>query len=370
MKILIVTTEFPPFPGGIATYAYNMALSSKSLGHNVQVIAPNYGLINIDDSLDVSRYSGHSYNKKDLFKIIFNIYKAYKTNSYDIVHAIDWPSVLAVYIFKIFKKLDFITTIYGTDIFVYKHSKAFKLFNPLKVLNSTKSIITISQFTTSLLRSNFPNLSANIYCSYLGINNDFYNNVKEVDIIGKYNLPNKKIVLSVSRLDERKGHIDTINALNKLPIGLQDEIIYVVIGKKVDDSYYDKLMNEINNSNVSCYYLGAIDFDDLLTFYTKSYIFCMPGKQDDQKVEGFGLVYLEAATKRLPSLAYSLSAVPEVVKHEFTGLLCKEGDINELSQNIKKLILDEEYKNLLGENAYSYSKKFTWEKCAKDTYIR
>lgn len=369
MKILMVTTEFPPFPGGIATYTYNMALSALKLNYKVTVIAPNYGKTDINENgIDVVRYNGESYNKKDLFKIMLTIYKQYKNNSYDVIHATDWPSLMAVYLLSFFIKLDYIVTIHGTDIYVLKYGKTFKIINSSKMLQSAKAIIANSDFTKNLLTKEFPKLSNNIYFSYLGVSQDFYNTSNSLNIHKKHSLSQKKIILSVSRIDSRKGHIDCIKALNKLPNNLKDEIIYVIIGKNNNDKYFEEFSQELYTSKVKSYYLGSVDFSDLLAFYENSYLFCLPGKKDATKVEGFGLVYLEAAAKKLPSIAYKLNAVPEVVKDGVTGLLCEADNIELLARNIRHLLENPKQRDEMGNSAYKYSTKFTWENCVKDTY--
>jgi hypothetical protein len=42
-KLLMLTTEFPPFPGGIATFAYNCAITAaKAFNFQVDILGPKY----------------------------------------------------------------------------------------------------------------------------------------------------------------------------------------------------------------------------------------------------------------------------------------------------------------------------------------
>jgi glycogen synthase len=43
MKILALTSEFPPFVGGIGTYAAELARAATELGHEIVLAAPDYG---------------------------------------------------------------------------------------------------------------------------------------------------------------------------------------------------------------------------------------------------------------------------------------------------------------------------------------
>ena len=56
--------------------------------------------------------------------------------------------------------------------------------------------------------------------------------------------------------------------------------------------------------------------------------------------EGFGLVLLEAMSRRLPVIASRVSAIPEVVKHGETGYLIEPRDVDALAKAISRLLRD------------------------------
>ena len=64
--------------------------------------------------------------------------------------------------------------------------------------------------------------------------------------------------------------------------------------------------------------------------------------------EGLGLVFLEAMAAGLPVLATSVSAVPEVVVHESTGLLVPPGDAEALGAAMARLAGDTALRERLG----------------------
>ena len=65
--------------------------------------------------------------------------------------------------------------------------------------------------------------------------------------------------------------------------------------------------------------------------------------------EGLGLVFLEAMAARLPVVASRVSAVPEVVLHELTGLLVPPSDPEALSLALVRLAADPGLRARLGE---------------------
>lgn len=69
--------------------------------------------------------------------------------------------------------------------------------------------------------------------------------------------------------------------------------------------------------------------------------------------EGFGLVLLEAMSKRLPIVASDVSAIPEIVVHAETGLLVPPRDPEAIADALQVLLNDDplrRYMGLLGED--------------------
>jgi glycosyltransferase involved in cell wall biosynthesis len=64
--------------------------------------------------------------------------------------------------------------------------------------------------------------------------------------------------------------------------------------------------------------------------------------------EGFGLVVLEAMSKRLPVIASDISALPEVVVHQETGLLVPPKDPDALADAIRSLANDRSLRAHMG----------------------
>jgi colanic acid/amylovoran biosynthesis glycosyltransferase len=57
-------------------------------------------------------------------------------------------------------------------------------------------------------------------------------------------------------------------------------------------------------------------------------------------------------------VAFSSGAIPEVVAHNKTGLLCDEGNIEALAKNIKRLLENSTLRNKLGSAGIQHVKKY------------
>ena len=382
--LLYIVMEFPPFPGGIASYSYNMVKTSANLGKKVVVLTLKYSdtkktfpglpknveIIRIADMRDKFGKLGRIFT---IINMIVHVYKLVRKYRFKIIHVGDLTSIRVISIMHKFYPLNYMTTFYGSELKILNDK--LKQGDKSGWLDGCKSAHCISNFTLLLVKENqylnnkIQKDKIKLNMAYLGVDQEFakvQNDPKFV--LEKYNIDQDKIkILSVSRLEERKGHIDAIKALNLLPKNVRDKIVYILVGKKLDEmyTYTTKVQEALKNSKFSYRDLGVVPFEDLKALYNIADIFLLPGKKHTHKVEGFGLVYLEAAICGVPSVAYKLNAVPEVVLDGKTGLLVDYPDVKALSNAVYRLVVDSDLRERLAKNAKKYAKTFTWKKCVK-----
>ena len=107
-------------------------------------------------------------------------------------------------------------------------------------------------------------------------------------------------------------------------------------------------------------FLGFADQEDLPALYSGCTAFVMPSLY-----EGFGLPILEAMACGVPVLTSKSSSMPEVSGGN--ALLVKPHDVNEIAYNLTRLIKQKDLRWRLAAAGEEWSKKFTWEKTAKET---
>ena len=81
-------------------------------------------------------------------------------------------------------------------------------------------------------------------------------------------------------------------------------------------------------------------------------------------VEGFGLVYLEAAAHGLPVVAHEVGGVAEAVQDNITGLLVPPDRPAQLAAAFEKLIHDDTLRHRLGAAGRVWAGQNRWEKSA------
>ena len=99
---------------------------------------------------------------------------------------------------------------------------------------------------------------------------------------------------------------------------------------------------------------------DLLT----GYIFIMPTIEDKESfsIEGFGIVYIEAAFLGIPSISSGIGGTNESVIHNKTGLICDGNNINSIKNSIKQLLENKKKYETLSKNAKKFASSFLWDK--------
>jgi glycosyltransferase involved in cell wall biosynthesis len=230
--------------------------------------------------------------------------------------------------------------------------------------------MTNSEFTRSLLLENFPDVDpARVHVGLLGVGPEWFDDVPNTDeVLAPLGITRDRFcLLTVARLDERKGHRLVFRALQDLPSDIAEDMTYVVVGKG-DAEYTEQLRALAADCQVPTVFTGPVSNDDLRALYASADVFCMPGEPHPRRVEGFGLVYLEAAAQGVPAIASRVGAIPEVVVDGTTGIVIEPADFEALKSSITRLYRDRTLLAELGENARQWAHTFTWDRCAAQTY--
>ncbi len=151
-------------------------------------------------------------------------------------------------------------------------------------------------------------------------------------------------LVSVSRLAGRKGFHRVLEMLRDDP-EMASRCTYNIVGKGEYAEELKRLINEYNLSDVVT--LNETDSTDAIRDgYANADLFLLPTLNQGGNKEGFGIVYLEAATFGVPSVAMNIPGVNESVLHEKTGLLAD--DAQGFHDAVETLMNDGEYLQKLG----------------------
>ena len=104
--------------------------------------------------------------------------------------------------------------------------------------------------------------------------------------------------------------------------------------------------------------VGGLSLEELAKYYADAAIFCLP-----TRLEPFGIAFLEAMAYRLPIVATTVGAVPDMVKHNVSGLLVEPGDAAGLAAALMELLASPEKCAQFGEAGHRHAlENYTWER--------
>ncbi len=172
------------------------------------------------------------------------------------------------------------------------------------------------------------------------------------------------LLLSIGRLQRRKGFDLGIKAIAVLKTTMPD-VRYIIVGGGEDEEYLRALVDECGvRENVTV--VGQVPFCDLPKYYAACDFFVHPNRIEGGDVEGFGIVFLEAAATAKAAIGGDSGGVSEAVLHEKTGLLVSGEDVEELTEAMRKLIEDRAYCEELGRNGRQrVLDELTWDRAAE-----
>lgn len=183
--------------------------------------------------------------------------------------------------------------------------------------------------------------------------------------IRKRYAPNgETLILSVGRLQRRKGHDLALEALGRL--GEESRSFrYVIVGTGEEE---DRLRSITRASSLSeqVRFAGQVSDRDLPSYYAACDIFLLPNRLDGTDVEGFGIVFLEAQAAGRPVIGGRSGGVPEAVAENETGILVKGTDSEELAAVLRRLRDSPELRARLARAGRArVLEHFTWERAAR-----
>ncbi len=179
----------------------------------------------------------------------------------------------------------------------------------------------------------------------------------------------RRVVLTVGRLVERKGHDKVIQALAQL-VPRFPELLYVISGKGEAEAGLKQLVSDLHLEN-HVRFVGRISDAEISSYYNACEFFVMPSREiaGSGHVEGFGIVFLEAGACGKPSIGGRSGGVAEAIWDGRTGFLVDPESVDELVLKMETLLKDRDYCKSLGENAREWVlTRFHWPVYVQHVY--
>lgn len=165
-----------------------------------------------------------------------------------------------------------------------------------------------------------------------------------------------KKVIAVGRYVHQKGFDMLISVWQNVSEKHPDWILNIYGEGDLKENYQQQITQL--GLNESCFLKEPVK--NIFDKYAESSIFVL-----SSRYEGFGMVIIEAMSCGLPVVSFSCPCGPkDIIENGINGILVKNGDSEELANQICHLIENPQKRKCIAEQAYSSSKKYYIENIA------
>jgi len=235
---------------------------------------------------------------------------------------------------------------YGADINL---RRTFKQHVRLYIASAMlKNRVVISKGTQAVFNRRLPGLSTRMI--YPGINAASQN---------ENSMPAREGIIAVGRLVRRKGFdvlCDAVALLKKN--GLTPHV--TIVGDGPDADWLKQYVSERGLSGQVIFLAGLSD-EQIRYELRRHRVFCLlPRSMGNGDIEGFGIVFLEAAREGLPVVAGRSGGVPDAVSDGNNGFLVNPTDAGEVAGRLKELLTDDALWQRQSRESLTWCKEFDW----------
>jgi len=358
--VIIITTQcFQPKIGGIEALMTGIAEAMAKSGKDILVLAD--GPMNETDNLQtykIIRFNAWKpIRRTSKARYIKNICKG---SEIEAIYADSWKSI------EYLKLVDapIYVLAHGTEIQKKFNSWNFyKQYKQIRIHESymnANSVVANSSYTKELLIESLSIDKNKISVIHPGI--DIYDAFIQKSTISKVKniIGNSSpVIVTLARLEKRKGHKIVLDALSNL-VNKYPNFIYLIAGdgpnRESIKLYAKKLSLEKNIR-----FLGWVTEPEKSVILKNSHLFVMTPHLDRESVEGFGMVFIDAAFHGLATLGTDTGGITDAIIDGKTGLIAKTSDLKDITSKIDDLLSNDEKRNCLGKAGLANAQEnFTW----------
>ena len=346
MNILIVATEIAPPFGGIQTWN-NHLVQGLSKSHDIAVAAPAKCDLSTLIDIGASRIFPISAELPialgEIHPFAKDIFYAIREHKPDVVH-LSHAGLAFLLPMLANAEVPSVITVHGNDLtrpwLWLHHDPKMRASALRKALQNASCVTAVSHHSARLAEVAGAISDVIVVPNSVDMNYFFPGNREQARRSLGLTL-GCPILLSVGRLQERKGFLDVIAAIPKLSWW---NPIYLIVGSEPGGSQLQaNIISKAESLGISnqLQVYNSVAQEDLVYFYQAANLFVLPcyNRHDKQGFdsEGFGIVYLEAAACELAVVAADSGGVKDAIRNGETGVLVPPRDVSAIADVIDYL---------------------------------
>lgn len=219
--------------------------------------------------------------------------------------------------------------------------------------------LTPSQFTKNDLVETLAIPSDKISVVYHGFDANLY---KKVNANNHLSVKYKPYLFYLGRLETKKNIVGLISAFEVYKKRNPKSSLKLVLAGKPGHGYshIQNQIEKLKKYKKDVVEIGYVKEDEVPKWFSNAEAFVFPSF-----FEGFGLPVIEAMACGCPVICSNTSSLPEIGSDAAVYFNPKNPD--EIANQIKRVVHNKNFRNKLVGKGLQNVKRFSWEKCAKET---
>ena len=353
-RLLVLSTEFPPGPGGIGTHAWELCSHARSAGWDVTALTlQDYVTVREAEAFDVAqtfpviRLESKGNTARRTMARLRAAVRVTDHLDPDIVVASGNGAVWLTALAPTIKRRGVVAVGHGME---FARRDRFSHFMNQLAYGGAAAVVCVSDYTRGKMVASgihprraevIPNGGdARVFRPADGSVRPYPDNT----------VAGKKTILTVGNVGVRKGQDVVVRALPRL-VALGIDVHYVVVGLPTRGRDLIDLARQVGVAD-RVHVCGRVETDELLWAYQAADLFAMTSREAaNGDFEGYGIAVLEAALCRTPAVVTDGSGLEEAVVHDETGLVVRQDDPAAFAEAAGRLLRDDCERAGMGEAA-------------------
>jgi phosphatidyl-myo-inositol dimannoside synthase len=250
--------------------------------------------------------------------------------------------------------------VHGEDVGIATTSRELRWL-VRRVFHGAEYTIANSKNTERILRDEWRLPTGRIRLMSPGVDTGRFTPApKDRDVRARLGWQDRPVVLTVGRLQKRKGHDQMILALRSIRRAIPD-VLYAIVG---DGEERGDLQNLTAREGLGGHvqFLGEVVDEELIRCYQQCDLFVLPNRQVGKDIEGFGMVLLEAQACGKPVIAGASGGTAETMRIPETGRVVACDGPDDLAALVVEILSDGERLRWMGGAAREWvCEQFDWD---------
>lgn len=218
-------------------------------------------------------------------------------------------------------------------------------------------VVAVSHYTARELTREVPGLKITAVINH-GVNADEFNRPEieklEIEKLRPY-------VLGVGALKPRKGYGYSLEAFAEIRKS-HPSIRYVIVGSG-DRGELDAIIGRLGLGDAVVFF-KHVSREFLIALYRNAELFMLLPYDAKRDVEGFGLVFLEAAAAGIPVIGTTASGAADAVAHEKNGFLVPPKDSRAAAEVMRRILSDSPLRQRFSDGSRMFAREKSWHRVA------